>query len=189
MQNLYLKDQGKTSLPIDLDYVEQRYNAKYVGDFCIRTKFGWQQDSCAAIFWQETPPVAGYSNYFALVFQMSHIDDKPTLFITSGASAFEKPIVGIVADNGEVVHSRYAHDFRSSTDFSVTIDGGQDYVRLVGDKSMNARQVHIIVDGPNISFKPIEVSQSEVDADSILDEIMSPGFVDQVAKEIANEQG
>ena len=129
--------------PIKIEIIEKKYNAKYVGDFCIMTKHGWSE-SPVAIFWQEKPPVEGYSHYFGIFVQ------EDTIYITSGESAFSKPIVGIVADDGEVVYSRYRHDFRSSKDGSVFIDGGRDYTKWGG--TLTPQFVHIVADGATLKI-------------------------------------
>ena len=147
----YVLERNKgTQLPIKVDAVEQKYNAKYVGDFCLKTASGGWTESPVAIFWQETPPVKGYSHYFGLFFQ----DGK--IMITDGASAFHDKISGIVADNGEVIFSRYRHDFHYSTDNSVAVDGGRDYMRCLGN--IHNPHVHIIPDGPNLKIVPMPVS-------------------------------
>ena len=127
----------ETLLPIVVSAVEKKYNAVYVGDFCLKNKNGGWANEPAAVFWQPTPPVEGYSHYFGLLMHGS------TLLITSGQSAFDDPIVGLVADNGEVVYSRYRHDFRTSSDGSVSIDGGRDYVKTTGNTT------HIVHLTPN----------------------------------------
>jgi len=169
---MHIISQGKTSLPIDIKKVEARYAdtqgkpAKFMGDFCLKTKNGWQGDSCAAVFYSENPDRSlGHSNYFALVV-MYDDDMKPKLYVTRGDSAFETdsngvPIIGVVADDGEVVYSRYRHDYRSSTDGSVTIDGGRDYLRLIGDKSISAKMVYIVADGPDLKFVPADQYNKE----------------------------
>ena len=149
IDNYVLERNKGTQLRIKVDVVEQKYNAKYVGDFCIKTKHGWSE-SPVAIFWQETPPVEGYSHYFGLFSQNG------SLMITDGSSAFSEPISGIVADNGEVIYSRYRHDFHYSTDNSVAVDGGRDYMRCLGN--IHNPHVHIIPDGPNLKIVPMPVS-------------------------------
>jgi hypothetical protein len=130
----------------NIGLVEKKYNAKYMDDFCIKTKTGWSEVP-AAIFWQEKPPVEGYSNYFGLFVQMGKV------LITSGESAFDVPIDGLVADNGEVIYSRYRHDYQHSKDGSVTIDGGRDYLRSGGN--MQAKRVNIINDGGELRIELI----------------------------------
>lgn len=145
-EDYFLEPTGSTYQPIDVKRVEKKYNATYVGDFCLKTKNGWS-DSPVAIFWQETPPVEGYSNYFGIFVQ------NDTLYITSGASAFAEPIDGIVADNGEVIFSRYRHDFHESSDHSVMVDGGRDYMRVLGN--IRNPHVHIVPDGPKLKIVPV----------------------------------
>lgn len=114
---------GKADSPLKISAVEKKYNAKYVGQFCLKDKYGNWVNSPADVFWQAVPPQPGFSNYFALLFQGG------SLMITSGASAVADVIVGAQADDGEIIYSRYRHDYRTSTDKSVFIDGGRDYTR------------------------------------------------------------
>jgi hypothetical protein len=116
----------------DIDKVEKLKNAKFVCEIAARTKGGGWSEEPLAIFWQELPPVEGYSNYFGLFQRIEFGENGPeygSLYITSGQSAVEDSITAIVAANGDVVYSAYRHDFRNSPDGSVWIDGGRDYVR------------------------------------------------------------
>lgn len=115
---------GQADVIANIAKVEEKYNAKFVGQLCLRVAGGgWHGDDCGDVYYQATPPVEGYSNYFALIIQNG------SLYITSGASAVEGTISGVVADDGEIIYSRYRHDMRYSTDKSVFIDGGRDYVK------------------------------------------------------------
>jgi hypothetical protein len=115
---------GRADTWVNIDAVEKKYNAKYVGQLCLRTKDGgWQGDDCGEVFYQETPPVEGYSNYFALIRQAG------VVYIASGASAVEGVLDGVIANDGEIIYSRYRHDGRYSQDRSAFIDGGRDYLR------------------------------------------------------------
>jgi hypothetical protein len=116
-----------TIVGINVSAVEEKYNAVFMGDFCLRAKGGGWANAPAAVFWQAKPPVEGYSNYFALMFQGEQ------LYITSGASAFESDIAAIEGPDGEIIHSRYRHDFRSLKGGGGFIDGGRDYTRTGGD--------------------------------------------------------
>lgn len=49
--------------------------------------------------------------------------------ITNAESAFSEPITGVVAKDGEIIFSRFRHDYQESTDGSVFVDGGRDYLR------------------------------------------------------------
>lgn len=142
---------GREDSIFKIPEVEAKYNAKYVGQLALRTANGyWSEDSPGEVFYQEKPPVEGYSNYFAL------INRNGTIYITSGASAVEGVIDGIVAKNGEIIYSRYRHDMRFSTDKSVWIDGGRDYIRSAG-------VVHLvylkIIDGKWFQLEEHEVEE------------------------------
>lgn len=116
---------GRADTRYNIDVVEKKYNAKYVGQLAIRTSGGgWSEDDPAEVFFQEVPPVEGYSQYFAL------ITCNGVTYITSGASAVEGIITAVEADNGEIIYSRARHDYRISTDQSTWIDGGRDYSRM-----------------------------------------------------------
>jgi hypothetical protein len=145
-EDYFLEPAKGTCQPINVAAVEKKYNATYVGDFCLKTKGGNWSEVPAAIFWQEIVPVEGYSNYFGI------IDQNGTLYITSGASAFSEPIEGIVARNGEVNFSRYRRDFHYSADQSIAVDGGRDYLRVLGD--IHQPRVHIVPDGPKLKIIP-----------------------------------
>ncbi len=114
---------GRDDAQFKIDVVENKYNAKFVGQFCLKTKDGQWANSPADVYWQATPPVEGYSNYFALIIQHGSV------YITSGASAVEPLISAAVATDGEIIYSRYRHDYRTSADKSVFIDGGRDYTK------------------------------------------------------------
>ena len=112
-----------------IKHFEKQYPSTYVADLCLKDKYGNWANEPAAIFYQETPPQPGFSNYFAVV-----VREQQT-FITSGESAVSEPIIGIQADDGEVIFSRYRHDFRNSTDKSVFIwlfnISGLIYLKLI----------------------------------------------------------
>lgn len=130
---------GREDTNFKIDVVEKKYNAKWVGQLATKSPVsGWSGDDCPDIFYQATPPVEGYSNYFGLITRQG------TAYITSGSTAVEGVIAGVVADDGEIIYSRYRHDYRTSTDGSVFIDGGRDYTK----GSMHGKYISMkIVDG------------------------------------------
>jgi hypothetical protein len=129
---------GRDDAQFDIEKVEAKYNAKFVGQFCLKTRDGDWANSPADVYYQEIPPVEGYSKYFALIYQGGSV------YITSGASAVTPVINAVVADDGEVIYSRYRHDYRTSKDGSVSIDGGRDYIR----STLHGRFINLkIVDG------------------------------------------
>ena len=124
MKKLTTVNIGLSDVRFKIDVIEKKYNAKFVGQFCLKTKTGgWHGDDCADVYYQETPPVEGYSKYFGLIMQGG------SAYITSGASGVEGLIDAVEADDGTIWYSRYRHDMRYSADGSVFIDGGRDYVR------------------------------------------------------------
>lgn len=87
-----------------------------------------QNDIHVSIFYaDEAHPDSG-SRYFGLYY--TSIENQ--LMITNGAFIEEQEISGVVAENGDVVYSRYRHDYRRSPDDSVFVDGGRAYLRSNG---------------------------------------------------------
>lgn len=127
---------SKGYYPFDIKKCEEKYNAKYIGDFQTKRKDGsWNEKPCA-IFYVENPDInKGHSNYLGL-FAKYITDEYSELLITNGLSAVEEPFTAIQADNGEYVISSYRHDYRVSNDGSVMIDGGRDYNRYTSDKKL-----------------------------------------------------
>jgi len=128
---------GQTTVGINVDAVEARYNCTYIGDFCLKTVGGGWCEAPAAIFYQPDPNRdLGHTNYMGVFERYGHI------YLTCGDSAFSGPIIGVVADDGEIVYSRFRHDYRTSSDGSVFIDGGRDYVRRgLNDKTVQLEMV------------------------------------------------
>jgi hypothetical protein len=103
--------------------IEEKYNAKYVFESCLKTKDGGWCNMPVAIFYTDTPHPQG-SNYFGL-----YRTNTGEVMITNGISATE-PFKAIqVEDN--IYYSRYRHDYRSYGNFFV--DGGRDYIRYGGE--------------------------------------------------------
>jgi len=108
----------------ELARVEARYEAKYVCETCRKTGKGWQNSSITIFYQPDSLKVPeGASQWFGLFFLGAR------LMICNALSAVENDIQGIVANNGDVIYSRYRHDYRWSPDGSVMIDGGRDYTR------------------------------------------------------------
>lgn len=102
--------------------IEDKYAGTYVFESCLKDKDGKWLNFPAAIFYTEKAHPEG-SNYFAMFMLHGHP------MIADGISATEGHIVGIKAFNGDVIYSRYRHDYRVSSDKTVFIDGGRDYLR------------------------------------------------------------
>lgn len=126
---------GQADAICDIAKVETKYAANWVGQLSLRTRDGNWSETPADVYWQAKPPIEGYSNYFALIYKFG------SLYITSGESAVAGTFSAVVADDGEVIYSRYQHDYRTSTDGSVFIDGGRNYCRT---NITNAIQLKIV---------------------------------------------
>jgi hypothetical protein len=148
--------------PIDVANVEKIYGGTYIGDFCLYTTNNGWSESPAAIFYHPNPDrELGHTNYFGIFVRYVNIwSDEGELYITNGESAFKDDIAGMIADDGEIIYSRYRHDLCTSTDKSVSIDGGRDYIRFVGNPDRVCKLV--MKDG-----------KLEVDMDSVQIEIPS----------------
>lgn len=118
--------------------IEEKYQATYVTDLAIKTKSNHWGESPAAIFWNEHPK-EGHSHYFGFVWQFDVYSNTEKLYVCNCDSSLDfnkDPVVGIIADDGEVIFSRYRHDYRVSNDGSVMIDGGRDYLRCTANKQL-----------------------------------------------------
>lgn len=113
--------------------IEKKYSAKYVCETCVKNKTGWV-NRFVSIFYQPDPSKvpAGKSQWFGIFWQSPNpldLDYPSHLMICNAITAVEQDITGIVADNGDIIYSRFRHDYRWSPDMSVMIDGGRDYDR------------------------------------------------------------
>jgi len=96
--------------------------ASFVCETCVASRNGWENRP-ALIFYTPVAHPQG-SNWFAIQ------QIQGNTYISNGISAVETPITGVIAKNGDVIYSRYRHDYRVSDDGSVFIDGGRDYTKL-----------------------------------------------------------
>lgn len=101
-----------------IEKIENLRSAKYV---CSSE----ENDICVEVFYgSESHPVSG-SRYFGL-YRTAYTDE---LMITNGAFIEDQEIDAVIADNGDIIYSRYRHDYMKSKDGSVWIDGGRAYTR------------------------------------------------------------
>lgn len=144
---------GETTLGLDIKKVEVKYGAQYIGDFCLKDVNGNWSDRPAAVFYQPNPNKAlGHTNYFGLIIQNG------SLYITKGDSAFEEPIGAYLASNGEIIYSRFGHDFRTSSDGSVTVDGGRWYGRVLWAGGEPPKSVRLVIEGPDLKVQESQQS-------------------------------
>ena len=136
-----LKD-SEIFTPEGIAKIEARKDAVYVCDTCLRSPRGGWNNEPVAIFWNKNPDniPKGGSAWFGLFYRHDRIGfdgglGEPTLYITNAISAVQTPdgesvtITGVIAENGDVIYSRYRHDYRLSPDGTAMVDGGRDYLR------------------------------------------------------------
>ena len=116
-----------------LKLICDKYNAQYVCD----TEHHGQ---AAYVFYGDKPHEVSKSRYFAIIFQYDpfpSVERKP--YIINGAFVLEQTFGTAVADDGELLFSRGRHDYRQSKDGSAMVDGGRDYLRTNGCKTIRLR--------------------------------------------------
>ena len=126
--------------------VEEKYGgATFMGAWAIKKKDGGWFDEPVDVFYQPNPDTSkGHSHYFGIFIRTGEA------YITNAESAFSEPITGVVTKNGDVLVSRFRHDFQSKD--GAMIDGGRDYIRKnAGDKT-----VSITVEGDKFIFNVYE---------------------------------
>jgi hypothetical protein len=136
---------GEQPAFVDVEKVEQRYAertggaCKFIGMLTIKTQTGWSDDP-VAVFWQEKVADPTHSNYFGLYVQAR------SLMICNAISVAEGEWSGVLDHTtGEIVFSRYRHDYRQSRSGTVFADGGRDYFRGSGKYLIKMR-----VEGPKM---------------------------------------
>lgn len=106
--------------------------AIYVGDLAIKSRRGMWSEVPAAVFYTPKPRV-GYTNHYFGVYKSPSLsaDGIPTWAICDASSVAEHIWSGIEL-KGEVIFSRWRHDFRNFSFGGPCVDGGPDYMRVVG---------------------------------------------------------
>lgn len=126
---------------LNIKTIEELKDAKYIGYWCTKRLGGGWNEMPVDVFYVENPDRSqGHSNYFG----MFRTHDKQVM-ITNAESCFSKPLVGAVCDDGEVIVSRYRHDYVEKK--GAMIDGGRDYVRSNGCKT-----VRVELNGAEFTF-------------------------------------
>jgi hypothetical protein len=127
--------------------ISEKYNARYMGCWCTQRKDGSWNEVPIDVFYDANPNRdLGHSNYIGVYIQASgHEEHGRHVYITDAKSAFSEPMTGSVCDDGEVIVSRYRHDYVEKK--GAMIDGGRDYAKTNGCKT-----VSVTIDGPNFIF-------------------------------------
>lgn len=97
--------------------IEKVRNCRYV----IDTE---HQDVHVAIFYGDKEHPDSGSRYFALYYTPEN-----KLMITDGSFIEDQDLVGVLAKDGEVIYSRYRHDYVTSADGTAMVDGGRAYLK------------------------------------------------------------
>jgi hypothetical protein len=134
MSKMFIKtpEEGYHLTKSGITRAEAHYGAKYMGYWVTKKPDGQWNETPVDVFYQPNPDLSkGHSHYFGLF--LNKRDGRP--YITDAKFAFSETIVGILTDNGEVIVSRYRHDFVQKGGHF--IDGGRDYTRSSGGKFVN----------------------------------------------------
>jgi hypothetical protein len=106
---------------LNYELVEERYKAKYVGEFSIKKPSGEWLDSPVAIFYTEVPHPEG-SNYFGV------LNKHGTVVIVDGITATLPVWNGVWnVETNTVLYSAFHHDYQAVN--GLMADGGQEYLR------------------------------------------------------------
>ena len=125
--------------------IEEMYGGKYIGYWAIKNTRGDWNESPVDVFYQSNPDTRkGHTHYFGIFTRNGQV------FITNAESAFSEPITGVLTEDGEVIVSRYRHDY--VTKGSKMIDGGRDYVK----SSAGGPFVNVVVNDGEFAFSLAE---------------------------------
>lgn len=113
--------------------VEDQYQCHYVTEWPGIKADGQPAKNPKLLFWCDKTHPESKSNW------MGMYESEPYYYVCNGDSASRFPIWCVVSNDKQVLFSKYRHDFRSSHDGSVAIDGGREYTRVIG----NVRCEHV----------------------------------------------
>lgn len=138
---------------LNIPKVEEKYNAKYIGDFSINNK-----DTPTAVFYVENPDISkGHSNYFGLFGILSNpldLIDKPKggykydFYICNAIGILDKTYPANKLPNGELLMSLYPHDYKTKEyeGIEYMIDGGNAGYTRYSPVDSNIVQVKVVKD-------------------------------------------
>ncbi len=135
-------NKGAQYTNIDVSRAEHYYSgAVYIAELSIIGKHGWTEEP-VSVFWNPNPNMKlGHKHYFGL-FQ----DHQGWWAICDATSVTNGVWPGLEADSGEIIFSRFHHDYRAClTDRAIWIDGGREYTRHGG----KGKSVSLKVVGPD----------------------------------------
>lgn len=133
--------------------LEQKHNAKYMGP--------WHHadfDEPLDVFYVSKPKKVG--ERLAEKYVGVAVEDG-VIYCFAVDEIFNRPIVGVEADNGEVCVSRFEEDHVISSDETVWVDGGPDTIQT--NKPDRQVQVHVVND--RFEFEPLGLLEFEAKRD------------------------
>jgi hypothetical protein len=93
-----------------------------MGYWCTKKPSHDWNESPVDVFYVENPDrTKGHTNYFGM------FKREGAVYITDASSAFSESISGVLCEDGEVLVSRYRHDYVRKG--SHMVDGGRDYMK------------------------------------------------------------
>jgi hypothetical protein len=153
-------NRGEQFWGLDIGKIEERYAARYVGDFSLRFGKNWS-DEPFAVFFSGIPMREGYPNYVGV----RPNADSSNLIVVNAKSVTEVVWDGVMADDGEVIFSRFRHDYRVSRDGSAMVDGGRHQFRCRGRQRVRISVVRdrLIVNDTELSLVPADEPDDDDD--------------------------
>lgn len=109
-----------------LDYMVGRLGAtKYLGAFAAQAKTGGWTEDPADMFYSARPDTTKGHKHFVGIIKIYGV----LVVFDATRSLVDVEMEAAVAADGELVISRYRHDYRTSEDGTTFADGGRDYMR------------------------------------------------------------
>jgi len=127
--NGYWYDNQPDTYGLDLEgirKIEKLRSCRYVCEWNTTDDRGQAHENPVLLFWNDVAHPQG-SNWMGL------FRSNKEWYVKDGITASRLPINCAVSNDKQVLFSKYRHDFRSSRDGSVTVDGGRDYTRMLGN--------------------------------------------------------
>jgi hypothetical protein len=102
-----------------VEHIEEKYNCRFIAEWYLTKK------NMIMLFWNNVAHPQG-SNWLGVYGAGDQV------YLCDGIAASRFPVDCMVSNSKQVLFSKSRHDFRSSHDRSVTVDGGRDYTRVLG---------------------------------------------------------
>lgn len=124
---------GKPYLNLKLNKVLKHYKAeKFIGEFQIRASNGCWSDQPVSVFYVKKPDTSLGHQHYIYLFQ-DHLG-----MLNIGSLTPEKVLdvqfqKGITCICGQVSYSKYRHDYVECPCGKSAVDGGRDYLKIVGE--------------------------------------------------------